>query len=239
MFPCQFLLAAWCQRNPLATSLSSDNFINTLVFDNSTEQSMILEISALIIAFGTIAAVAVWTVATGSPPTPTSPQVRRAMLAILPPRLPGPNCGRIYELGSGWGGLSRALADRFPGQPVVGIELSPLPFLVARARNLIIPKQNLTLQFGSFLNADISDAALVVCYLSPNVLMKLRLKMERELASDTLVLSNTFGIPEWKPVATGAAPDMYRSLVYLYERSGAVAPSSQDRVAESTNGPTA
>ena len=200
---------------------------------------MVIEFAALIVAFGTIAAVAVWSVVTGSPPTPTSPRVRRAMLAILPPRLAGSDCGRIYELGSGWGGLSRALADHFPGQPVVGIEFSPLPFLVALARNIVIPKQNLTLQFGSFLNADISDAALVVCYLSPNVLTKLRLKMERELGSDALVLSNTFRIPEWKPVATGVAPDMYRSPVYLYERSGAVAPSSQDRVAESTNGPTA
>lgn len=200
---------------------------------------MVIEFAALIVAFGTIAAVAVWSVVTGSPPTPTSPRVRRAMLAILPPRLAGSDCGRIYELGSGWGGLSRALADHFPGQPVVGIEFSPLPFLVALARNIVIPKQNLTLQFGSFLNADISDAALVVCYLSPNVLIKLRLKMERELGSDALVLSNTFRIPEWKPVATGVASDIYRSPVYLYERSGAVAPSSQDRVAESTNGPTA
>ena len=96
------------------------------VFDDSLEQLMILEIAALIVAFGTIAAVAVWTVVTGSPPTPTSMRVRRAMLAILPPRLPLADRGRIYELGSGWGGLSRALADRFPGQPVVGIELSPL-----------------------------------------------------------------------------------------------------------------
>ena len=56
-------------------------------FDCSLEQLMILEIAALIVAFGTIAAVAVWTVATGSPPTPTSPRVRRAMLAILPSRL--------------------------------------------------------------------------------------------------------------------------------------------------------
>ena len=31
--------------------------------------------------------------------------------AMLPPRLPRADRGRIYELGSGWGGLSRALAD--------------------------------------------------------------------------------------------------------------------------------
>ena len=117
--------------------------------------------------------------------------------------------------------------------------MSPLPFFVARACNMVAPKRNLTLKFGSFLNADISDAALVVCYLSPDTLVKLRLKLERELAADALVLSNTFGIPEWKPVATGIAPDIYRSPVYLYERSGAVAPSSQDRVAEPTSGPTA
>ena len=200
---------------------------------------MSLEIATLIVAFSAVAAVAVWTVATGSPPTPTSPRVRRAMLAILPPSLPNADQGRIYELGSGWGGMSRALADRFPGQPVVGIEISPLPFIVAWAYDMVAPRRNLTLKFGSLLNADLSDATLVVCYLSPNILHKLRLKLEKELSAEALVISSTFRIPKWKPMATVTAPDIYRSPVYLYERSGAVAPSSQDRVAGSTSGPTA
>ena len=101
------------------------------------------------------------------------------------------------------------------------------------------PKRNLTLQFGSFLNIDLSDAALVVCYLSPGMLLRLQPKLERELAPDALVLSNTFEIPKWKPAATGTAPDIYYSSIYLYDRSGAVAPSSQDRVVESNSGPTA
>ena len=200
---------------------------------------MALEIAALIVAFGTIAAVAVWTVVTGSPPTPTSLRVRRTMLAILPPRLPRADRGRIYELGSGWGGLSRALADRFPDQPVVGIELSPLPLLVAWALNMAAPKRNLTLQFGNFLNIDLSDAVLVVCYLSPGMLLRLQPKLERELTPDALVLSNTFAIPKWKPAAKVTSSDIYRSSIYLYERSGAVALSSQDRVVESNSGPTA
>ena len=41
---------------------------------------------------------------------------------------------------------------------------------------------NLKLQFGSFLNIDLSDAALVVCYLSPGMLLRLQPKLERKLA---------------------------------------------------------
>ena len=56
---------------------------------------MAIEIAALVVAFGAIAAVAVWTVITGSAPTPTSMRVRVSMMAILPPRLPRADRGRI------------------------------------------------------------------------------------------------------------------------------------------------
>ena len=94
---------------------------------------MASEIAALIVAFGTIAAVALWTVVTGSPPTPTSLRVRRTMLLCCR-RAPRADRGRIYELGSGWGGLS--LCGCRSDQPVVSIELSPLPLLVAWTLNM-------------------------------------------------------------------------------------------------------
>ena len=184
---------------------------------------MIFEIVALVVSLGAIAMIVVWTVLTGSPPTPTSPRVRRSMMAILPTHLPSSTVGQIYELGSGWGGMSRTLADHFNSTPVVGIEISPLPFAISWLINLLSPKSNLKLSYGDFFDADLSDARLIVCYLSRDALIRLAPKLERELVPEALILSNSFGIPGWITLDRGLAPDLYRSPVYLYERGDAVA----------------
>ena len=184
---------------------------------------MILEIVALVVSFGAIAIIVLWTVLTGSPPTPTSPNVRRSMIAILPTHLTGASVGRVYELGSGWGGISRALAAHFNSIPVIGIEISPLPFAASWVINFLSPKSNLKLSYGDFFDADLSDARLIVCYLSRDALIRLAPKLERELVPEALILSNSFGIPGWKTLDKSLAPDLYRSSVYLYERGEAVA----------------
>ena len=188
---------------------------------------MLLEIIVLILAFGAIFTIVAWTIWTGSPPTPTSPKVYRSMITILPPRLPHVSDGRIYELGAGWGGVSRLLADQFNPMLVVGIELSPLPFTVAWIRNLLAPKRNLRFRCVNFFKVELSDAALVVCYLSRDALIKLTPKLEDELAPEALIVSHTFRIPGWQIIDTIRAPDLYRTPIYLYERSDAVARSSQ------------
>ena len=184
---------------------------------------MIFEIVALVVSLGAIAMIVVWTVLTGSPPTPTSPRVSRCMMAILPTHLPSSTVGQIYELGSGWGGISRTLADHFNSTPVIGIEISPLPFAISWLRNFLSPKSNLKLSYGDFFDTDLSDARLIVCYLSRDALIRLAPKLERELVPEALILSNSFGIPGWRTLDKSLAPDLYRSSVYLYERGEAVA----------------
>ena len=147
-------------------------------------------------------------------------------MAILPPRLPNIYNGRIYELGCGWGGVSRALADHFRTIPVVGVEISPLPFAIAWIRNILAPKSNLELRYGNFMEMDISDAALVVCYLSREALIQLKPKFENELAPEALLVSNTFKMPGWQFLDTRTAQDIYKSQIYLYERNDAVARQS-------------
>lgn len=176
---------------------------------------MTVEISVLILAFAAIALVVAWTLFTGSPPTPTSPRVRATMLSALPARLPE---GAVYDLGAGWGGLTLALARRYPDRSVVGMETSPLPALVAWLR--AARRRNAAIQFGDFLSADLSGAGLVVCYLSAKGLAELGPKLEAELAPSALVLSSTFAVPGWRPLDTFSAGDLYRSPVYLYEIGG-------------------
>lgn len=175
---------------------------------------MTVQIVALIFAFAAIAVVAIWTVATGSPPTPTSRRVRSTILAALPVRIPQ---GTIYELGAGWGGLSIELARRFLDYPVVGIELSPLPWIATRCRSVVLGPPNLKIQYGDFLNVTLADASLVVCFLSTENLVKLQPKLAAEMPTGALVLSSTFAMPGWSPVERWTATDMWRSPVYLYE----------------------
>lgn len=75
---------------------------------------------------------------------------------------------------------------------------------------------NLTLGLANFHGADLTDAALVVCYLPGPAMEKLRPKLEAELPKGALVLSNAFALPGWRAVEERTVPNIHQSRVYLY-----------------------
>ena len=180
---------------------------------------MEIEIIALLSALLIIAVFFVTTLITGSPPLATSDLALRTMLATLPARLPGEDAGRIYEFGSGWGGVAMGLADKYPAHKVIGFELSLIPWLYSIIRLKISKVRNVTFHLSSFMKADISDASVVVCYLMPETMVKLSEKLKKELRPGTLVLSNAFSLPGWEPLDNFVIPDTYLSHIYLYEKS--------------------
>lgn len=173
---------------------------------------MTMEIIVLGIVLVAILLIFIPTLVTKASPLPTSRAVRETMLAMLPDFIEGP----IYELGSGWGGLARALARRYPETPVLAFEVSPLPWAFARVLHAFGGPGNVTFSLGDFLKADLSDAALVACYLPGPAMEKLKPKLAAELPPGALVLSNTFAIRDWQPVDEKTAPDQHLSRVYLY-----------------------
>lgn len=207
--------------------------------DFSAPHLLAADFLALAAGLGAIALVFAFTLITGSPPTPTSNSVRRAMLRVLPRRLPqlaAAEASTIYELGAGWGGNALALADAYPENPVVAIERSPLPWLVSRLRLVLRPRRNLTFRLGDFMHRPLGDGVLVVCYLSGAQMPPLERKLAAELETGALVLTHTFAMPDWRATDTVHADDLYKSPVYLYEvglyepaprESGAVAAASQ------------
>lgn len=154
----------------------------------------------------------VYTFLTGISPVPTNRRVRTTLLAALPDRLEG----RIFELGSGWGTLAFPLARRYPDCPVEAYELSPAPWAFSRLRALLTPAPNLTIRRSDFHRASLTRAALVVCYLYPGGMSRLRPKLEAELPAGALVVSNFFAVPGWKPLAVHRADDLEGSPVYVY-----------------------
>ncbi len=156
------------------------------------------------------------TMVTGVPPMPTSGGGRRALIGLLEKPPPDDPQGVVYELGSGWGGLAFALARRYPRATVRGVEVSILPWAASKLRLVVRPQPNLSFRHGDFHDCPLNDAGLVVCYLFPDGMEKLKPKLENELADGAMVVSNTFAMPGWKPERVARAGDIYSSPVYLY-----------------------
>lgn len=178
---------------------------------------MAFALLSLVLVLAVFALLLGYTIRTGISPVPTTPRVAAEIFALCPPgSLLPPAAGGVYELGSGWGNLAMTLAKRFPERAVVGYELSPLPWLVSRLALRLWPRPNLALRRADFMAADLSDATLVVCYLYPGAMRRLREKLERELPAGALVVSNAFPVPGWRPTSVRQAADQYETPVYLY-----------------------
>jgi trans-aconitate methyltransferase len=139
---------------------------------------------------------------TGVPPVPSSASERQDVCALLGAL---PKGAMIYELGCGWGGLVRALAQRFPETRIVGVELSPLPLLIAR----VFAPKNARIVRGDFLRMDLREADAVVCYLMFAPMKPLAEKFARELRPGTRVVSLAFWMREQKPVETRGNAALY------------------------------
>lgn len=154
----------------------------------------------------------------GISPMPTSPKVKRKVLEVLPERKRGAN---IYEMGSGWGSLAFPLAKRFPGGIVKAYENSLFPYFFSVLRHYLFPLNNLAFYKRNFFSIPLNDADLVVCYLYPSAMHRLKNKFEEELPLDCYVLSHTFAVPGWLPDQVFEAKDLYRTKIYLYKREKA------------------
>lgn len=145
-----------------------------------------------------IASIIYYGIRLGITPMPSS----RKAVATFIDLIPDSTHGKIVDLGSGWGTLAYPIAKRFPNSQVVGYELSPIPWLYSRLKGLFVRRPNLTLHRQSVFTAELSEVDVVVVYLHPAAMRKLGPKFERELRSGTLILSNTFPVPTWKPDQT-------------------------------------
>ena len=145
-----------------------------------------------------IASVIYYGIRLGITPMPSS----RKAVATFIELIPDSTDGKIVDLGSGWGTLAYPIAGRFPDATVIGCELSPIPWLYSRAKGIFVRRPNLTLHRRSVFDVDLTNVEVVVVYLHPAAMRKLRAKFERELRPGTLVLSNTFVVPTWKATQT-------------------------------------
>lgn len=122
----------------------------------------------------------------------------------------------VYDLGSGDGRIPIIAAQTF-GARGVGIEIDPK--LVAesrrRARRAGVADRVQFRQKDLF-NADVRDATVVTLYLWPEINVKLRPKLLRQLGPGDRIVTHDFRMGDWEPDRTVDAGEDKTGTATLY-----------------------
>ncbi|MBT4219114.1 MAG: class I SAM-dependent methyltransferase [Rhodospirillaceae bacterium] len=102
---------------------------------------------------------------------------------------------RFIDLGCGLGGTTQYLARHLPDGEFTGVETAPLPFVVARLRNLLSGLGNVRISYASLWDQDLSEFDLVYAFLSPAPMLDLYAKAQAEMKPGSRFISNSFDVP--------------------------------------------
>lgn len=121
----------------------------------------------------------------------------------------------VYDLGAGDGRFVMTAAKRY-GVRALGFEISVLPYLVAQLRIRLAGLGRLaSMRYQDFYHQSLSEATVVVCFLTPGAMARLGPKFRRELRPGTRVLSYAFAIAGWTPDLKDK-PNPQTMAVYVY-----------------------
>ena len=138
----------------------------------------------------------------GAPEAPFVPTKQEVVEEML--RVAGVQPGDVvYDLGCGDGRIviAAARAELLRG---VGIDIDPERISDANwyAQRAGVEKQ-VAFRLGDLFEADIAEATVVTLYLLPEMNVRLRPKLLRELKPGTRIVAHDFDMgPEWKPERT-------------------------------------
>jgi len=120
----------------------------------------------------------------------------------------------LIDPGCGDGRVLREARKRYKVR-AIGFEINPLAYFLARLRNL--GKRDIRVRFKNFWKVSFGDADLVFCYLFPDVMKRLKEKLEGELRPGCRVVSCNFPLPGWKYERI-VRPDssLHGDPIYLY-----------------------
>jgi len=106
----------------------------------------------------------------------------------------------VYDLGCGDARILIMAVKEFGVRKAVGYEIRQDLYedSIKEIQNQNL-QDRITLVRGDFLDADLSQASVVVLYLSPKANECLRPKLEKEVKSATRIVSYDFPMKEWRP----------------------------------------
>jgi ubiquinone/menaquinone biosynthesis C-methylase UbiE len=108
----------------------------------------------------------------------------------------------VYDLGSGDGRILITAAKKY-GARGVGVDIDPQRVIEAKqhAKHAGVADR-VEFREGDLFAIDLSEATVVTLYLLPEVNLRLRPKLWRELKPGTRVVSHSFDMGDWEPLKT-------------------------------------
>jgi len=122
---------------------------------------------------------------------PTQKPAYALILAELPTDQPF----EFVDLGCGFGDLLLFLAKHRPNGRFVGIELGPLPCLVARIKVLLHALPNVKITLGDMWRHDLTKSDFVYTFLSPAAMDQIWTKVSNDMRAGSTFITNSFPVP--------------------------------------------
>jgi len=133
----------------------------------------------------------------------------------------------IYELGSGDARILIYLARKYNIKSI-GIELNFLLVFWSKIKIRLLKLDNLIkIKKKNFFRENLKKANIVICYLMPGTMQKLKNKFENELNPGTKIISFSFSIPDWQPILVNR-PSKRDKTIYVYEVGESPIPTRRD-----------
>jgi 16S rRNA G966 N2-methylase RsmD len=108
----------------------------------------------------------------------------------------------VYDLGSGDGRLVFAAIEAGAGKAVgVELNLDHVRSCAKKAKQLNL-EDRVSFIHADVMDANLSEATVVICYLITAASIALKPKFEAELNPGTRVVMESFPVPGWKPDET-------------------------------------
>lgn len=133
-----------------------------------------------------------------------------AVINVLDGEIRGQGVRRLADMGCGDAHVIAALAKRFPDLGFVGFETAPLLYLMARWRCRRLP--NCRVIFRDFWRESWADYDAVFTFLSPEPMLRVWRKCQREQPKEGSLYSLAFEVPQIDAEAMMSAGrfDLYR-----------------------------
>lgn len=140
----------------------------------------------------------------------------QATIQTLAEMLPADRHFRFIDLGSGCGGLVCKLARQRPNGNYHGVELAILPCWISKLRAYLC-KPICQFHWTDIWRHNLAGYDIVYAYLSPVPMSSLWQKACLEMRPGSLLISNTFIIPDVEPSQRIPLSDFSRSVLYVWQ----------------------
>ncbi len=124
--------------------------------------------------------------------------------------------GHLIDLGAGIGSITFRVARIRPDMAVTGVESAPLTWLVGAVIRRVRGPAAVDWQYGNMWQVDLSGFDMVYAFLSPEPMPALWAKACAEMKAGSILVSNSFPVPEVTPSAVIDVDDGRATRLYCY-----------------------